>query len=74
YSDAKILGGSMIAPHAGEMSQELILALSANLGIKSLFNKIYPYPTGSRVNKTIILNKYLEALKPWIVKLLKLIY
>ena len=74
YSDAKLLGGSMIAPHAGEMSQELILALSANLGIKSLFNKIYPYPTGSRVNKTIILNKYLEALKPWIVKLLKLIY
>jgi pyruvate/2-oxoglutarate dehydrogenase complex dihydrolipoamide dehydrogenase (E3) component len=74
FSDAKLLGGSMIAPNAGEMIQELILARSAGLGIKSLFNKIYPYPTGARVNKTIVLNKYSDSIKPWMTKIMKLIY
>ena len=41
---AKLLGGSMIAPNAGEMIQELVLAQSAGLKIKSLFNKIHAYP------------------------------
>lgn len=74
FSDAKLLGGSMIAPNAGEMFQELILARSAGLGIKSLFNKIYPYPTGARVNKTIVLNKYSQSIRPWMTKIMKLIY
>lgn len=73
-SDAKILGGSMVAPNAGEMFQELVLAKSSKLGIKSLFNKIYAYPTGSRVNKTIVLEKYMKAWKPWMSKILKLFY
>jgi pyruvate/2-oxoglutarate dehydrogenase complex dihydrolipoamide dehydrogenase (E3) component len=74
FSDAKLLGGSMIAPNAGEMFQELILARSAGLGIKSLFNKIYPYPTGARVNKTIVLNKYSKSIRPWMTRIMKLIY
>ncbi len=74
FSDTKLLGGSMIAPNAGEMFQELILARSAGLGIKSLFNKIYPYPTGARVNKTIVLNKYSQSIRPWMTKIMKLIY
>lgn len=40
----KILGGSMVAPGAGEVIQELILANSAGLDINALFDKIYPYP------------------------------
>lgn len=74
FSDSKLLGGSMVAPNAGEMFQELVLARSANLGIKSLFNKIYAYPTGSRVNKTIVLNKYAKALAPWMKNIIKLLY
>lgn len=74
FSDSKLLGGSMVAPNAGEMFQELVLARSSKLGIKSLFNKIYAYPTGSRVNKTIILNKYTKALAPWMKKIIKLLY
>jgi len=69
--NTKILGGTMIAPNAGELIQELTLAQSANLGIKALFNKVHAYPTGSRVNKAIILNKYLKELKPWMKKLTK---
>ncbi len=74
FSDAKILGGTMIAPQAGEMFQELVLARSAGLGIKSLFDKIYAYPTGGRVNKTIALNQYRAALKPWMTKIMKMFY
>lgn len=40
----KLLGGSMIAPGAGELIQELILANSAGISIDEIFNKIYPYP------------------------------
>ncbi len=74
WANSRLLGGSMIAPNAGEMIQELVLASSARLGIRSLFNKIYPYPTGSRVNKTLVMNKYMDSIKPWMKRLLRLCY
>ena len=74
WSSPKLLGGTMIAPQAGEMIQELILAKTSGLGIKSLFDKIYPYPTGSRVNKTIVMHKYLALVKPWMKKVLRRLY
>lgn len=74
FGKQKLLGGSLIAPMAGEMIQELTLAQSSGLGIHALFNKVHAYPTGSRVNKTIILNKYTEAIRPWMLKILKLLY
>jgi pyruvate/2-oxoglutarate dehydrogenase complex dihydrolipoamide dehydrogenase (E3) component len=52
----KILGGSMTAPHAGELVQELILANKTGISINAIFNKIYPYPVASRVNQMIIAN------------------
>jgi len=72
--DSKILGGTMIAPNAGELFQEIILARSAGLGIRSLFNKLYPYPTASRVNKTIVLNHYLGQISPWFKRVVRLLY
>jgi pyruvate/2-oxoglutarate dehydrogenase complex dihydrolipoamide dehydrogenase (E3) component len=55
YVDAKgtVYGGTMVAQNAGELSQELILAMSAGLGLKDIFNKVYPYPVASRINKQI---------------------
>lgn len=38
----KILGGTMVAPGAGELVQELILANIAKLPLNVIFNKIYP--------------------------------
>ena len=73
-TDSKLLGGSIIAPDAGEMIQELILAHSEGLGIRSLFNKIYPYPTASRANKTLVMNKYMDSIKPWMKKMARLAY
>ncbi len=50
----KILGGTMVADQAGELVQELMLAQSAGLTTAALFNKNYPYPTASRINKKLI--------------------
>jgi pyruvate/2-oxoglutarate dehydrogenase complex dihydrolipoamide dehydrogenase (E3) component len=70
----KILGGTMIAPNAGELIQELILANTAGIGTDALFNKIYPYPTASAVNKRIILNKKRGQLTPLVKRLLQTLY
>ena len=69
FGNSRLLGGTMIAPNAGEMIQEFTLAQSANLGIKALFDKVHAYPTGSRVNKIIVLNHYMKEIKPWMKKL-----
>ncbi|WP_025761845.1 dihydrolipoyl dehydrogenase family protein [Dyadobacter tibetensis] len=59
----RILGGTMIAPQAGELVQELLLANSLKLDIDAIFNKIYPYPVASRVNQMIIVNEKEKMLK-----------
>ena len=73
-SKNKILGGSMAAMNAGEMIQELILMNSSGMDIKHIFNKIYPYPTASRVNKKIISNQFSKKLSPFAKKILKFMY
>lgn len=50
-----ILGGTMVAPNAGEIIQELLLAANTKMSIEHLFNKIYPYPTASRINQQTIM-------------------
>jgi len=70
----KILGGSLISPNAGEIFQELSLAMSSNLNVKKLFNKIYPYPTASRINKKTITKIYSEKLTGFSKKILRVLY
>ncbi len=70
----KILGGSMVAPNAGELVQELILANVKGLGINVIFNKIYPYPVASRVNQMIIVKHKEKQLTNSLKKLLKFLY
>ena len=50
----KILGGTMMAPHAGDLIQELLTANIAGLDINTIFNKVYPYPVASRINQRAI--------------------
>ena len=71
FKKQKILGGTMIAPHAGELIQELILANSSNLSIEAIFNKIYPYPVASRINQKIIAHYMEQSLTGFIKKLLQ---
>ncbi len=70
----KILGGSMLAPNAGELIQELILAMKAGISINEIFNKIYPYPVAARVNQQIISSYKQKSLTPFIKKCLPILY
>lgn len=63
----KLLGGTVIAPNAGELAQELILAVQKKLTVGDFFNKIYPYPTASRVNKNVWLD-YVSDNLPGVVR------
>ncbi len=71
FKKQKLLGGTMIAPNAGELIQELILANMANLSVKEIFNKIYPYPVTSRINQSLITDFMAQGLTPFIKSLLR---
>lgn len=71
FKKQRILGGTMIAPHAGELIQELILANASKLSIEAIFNKIYPYPVASRINQKIIIQYKQRSLTHFIKKLLQ---
>lgn len=72
--NGKILGGTIVAPQAGEMIQELIMARQQGLGVGAIFNKTYPYPTQSRVSKIALVEKFSGDIAPWIKKLMRLLY
>ena len=67
----KILGGTMLAPNAGELIQELIMANTSGLSINAIFNKIYPYPVATRINQNLIVNYKEKSLTPGLKKLLQ---
>ena len=50
----KILGGTMAAPQAGELIQELLTAGIEGMSVNTLFNKVYAYPVASRINQKAI--------------------
>ncbi|MDT0642228.1 FAD-dependent oxidoreductase [Zunongwangia sp. F363] len=73
-ASAKVLGGSILAPGAGEIFQELVLANSAGITIKQLMDKIYPYPTAANMHKIVVRNRILKDLKPWMKKIARGFY
>lgn len=70
----KILGGTMLAPKAGELIQELILANTSEISTNAIFNKIYPYPVASRVNQHLIVKHKEKSITSGIKKLLQLAF
>ncbi len=44
-SQGKILGGHVLAPHAGDLLAPIVLAMQAGLSAEQLANTIQPYPT-----------------------------
>ena len=51
----KIIGGSIIAPNAGELMQELTLAMEAELPIDAIYEKLYAYPVATRINQQTVM-------------------
>ena len=64
---SKILGGTVLAPHAGELGQELLMMQQFSLPAHYLRDKLYPYPTRSRSNQIMYVNyqrkNFSESLK-----------
>lgn len=63
YLNSKVLGGSMLAPNAGELAQEWIGLNQQGATTSKIFNKLYPYPVSSRVNKEVLTELFLEQIK-----------
>lgn len=75
FRKQKILGGSMIAPQAGELVQELILAMKAGTPISEITRKIYPYPVASRINQKAIRSYSQKGLlTPFVKKMIRWAY
>ena len=59
-SSAKILGATIVGPHAGDLLHEFVLAMSAEMGLGKIASTIHAYPTlaelarkaGDKYNKT----------------------
>jgi pyruvate/2-oxoglutarate dehydrogenase complex dihydrolipoamide dehydrogenase (E3) component len=70
-----ILGGTIYARQAGEVVSELMLAERHGLTLQHLFDAVYPYPTASRMNRSLaaaFLSRRLE--KPSTQKWLRWLY
>ncbi|MDZ7845457.1 MAG: hypothetical protein U5L96_01000 [Owenweeksia sp.] len=72
--NGRILGGTLIAPAAGEMAQELIMAVHQGLGAGAVFNKTYPYPVQSRVHKMALVEEFSGSISNGLKKLMKMMY
>lgn len=55
FGKQKILGGSIIAPNAGEIIQELLLAANEKIPISAIYDKLYAYPVASRINQQTVM-------------------
>jgi len=47
----RILGVTIVAPRAGEMLAEMVLAMRHGIGLKRVFATIHPYPTYTEANR-----------------------
>jgi len=65
-----ILGATIVARHAGEMINELSLAMSAGLGLSAIGKTIHPYPTQAEAVKKLADAYNRSRLTPFIKKVL----
>ncbi|MGF1493551.1 MAG: mercuric reductase [Microcoleaceae cyanobacterium] len=67
----RILGATIVAPHAGEMISQITLAMVGNVGLDQIANTIYPYPTQSEGIRKIADQYNLRWVQPWVKNLTK---
>ena len=66
----RILGATIVAPHAGEMLSEVTLAMVGGLGLKTLARTIHPYPTQAEALRKVGDAYNRTRLAPWVKSLL----
>ncbi|MHB8481455.1 MAG: mercuric reductase [Nitrospiria bacterium] len=52
----RILGATIVASHAGDLISEFTLAMKAGVGLATISQTIYPYPTQAEINKKVALS------------------
>lgn len=70
----KILGATIVGPHAGDLIGEITLAMTHGLGLGDIGSTIHPYPThaevlrklGDRYNKTKLTSTVKWAFDKWL--------
>jgi len=65
----KILSGSLIAPNAGEIMQELELAKHTDTSIGTMTKRVYPYPVQTRINQKTLRGLTMKSFSDWQKKL-----
>ncbi len=66
----KILGATVVARHAGDMINELSLAMAAGLGLSSIGKTIHPYPTQAEAIKKLADAYNRTRLTPFVKKII----
>ena len=66
----KIVGATIVARHAGEMINEISLAMTAGLGLSAIGRTIHPYPTKAEAIKKLADAYNRTRLTPFIRKVL----
>lgn len=76
YVDRKgyVYGGSMVAPKAGELVQELLLLVSQRRPLGDLLKKVYPYPTATRINRRLAQTFAKKKLTTGVKKILRILF
>jgi pyruvate/2-oxoglutarate dehydrogenase complex dihydrolipoamide dehydrogenase (E3) component len=62
HQSGRVLGATIVGPHAGELIQIWILALNKGLKIRDLTGYIAPYPTYGEITKRIAGDYYKDSL------------
>jgi len=66
----RILGATVVARHAGEMINEISLAMTAKLGLSAIGKTIHPYPTQAEAIKMLADTYNRTRLTPFLKKIL----
>ena len=67
----RILGGTVVAAHAGEMISEITLAMVGGLGLRAIGRTIHPYPTQADALRKTADAMERARLRPWATGLLR---
>jgi pyruvate/2-oxoglutarate dehydrogenase complex dihydrolipoamide dehydrogenase (E3) component len=59
----RILGASLVGPHAGELIHELALAMKVNARVKKIADLVHAYPTYAQIHRRTINTGYSQLLQ-----------
>ncbi len=69
-SRGRIIGASLIGPHAGELIHELALAMSVNARAKTIAGLVHAYPTHAQIHRRAVNKQYAHLLQSGKVRFL----